>query len=373
MLRAAEALLEEAGAPVSCRLSSGLQVDTAWIREPAQAERLRSFEPLGARDPRSAEALASLGSGARVVDTPDDAVGALRRLDSAVATPAPEGVLALNLHVAEHAWVTERPEAMVEFHASLAAELGRHAGMRVQARPLIAYSDQHVDDRSALDRLAAACAAQGVEVVEPRRLQPAGLGEALAEMRAAALTVSCSYHVALTSLLLGVPAALLRDNAYYEQKAAGLDEAFGLPAGFALNSGMDPGAVAPVLAAAALDEPDAAILRGELLLRASRMGERRAEIETELLARLCGAATAALAGGLDEASTQLRERSAEPARLQIELARLREQTGTPVAGEEAAIPVADNGAQAILDELTSSRSWRMTAPLRRAGALLRRG
>jgi Polysaccharide pyruvyl transferase len=372
MLDTAEALLAESGTPPSCRLSSGLQVDPEWIGEPAQAERLRSFELLGARDPRSVEALASLGSGARVVDTADDAIGALRRLDPAMATPTRERVLRLNCHVAEHPWVTERPAAMAEFHAGLAAELGRHTGMRVQAQPLIAYADRQVNDRGALDRLAVACAAQGVEMAEPRLLKPAGLAAALAEMRAGALTVSCSYHVALTSLLLGVPAALLRDNAYYEQKAAGLAEAFGLPAGFALDSGMDPGAAAPALAAAALDEPAAALLRGELLLRASKMRERRAEIEAELLARLGGAAAAALAGSLDEVSEQLRARSAEPARLQIELAQLREQAGTPVVEEQPAAPAEESRAQATLDELTGSRSWRMTAPLRRAGALLRR-
>lgn len=373
MLGAAEALLAEAGAPPSCRLSSGLQVDPNWISEPAQAERLRPFDLLGARDPRSAEALASLGSDARVADTGDDAVGMLLRLDRGVAPPTPEGHLQLNLHVAEHSWVTERPDAMAEFQAALAAELGHRAGMRVLARPLIAYADRHVDDRGALDRLGNACATHGVELAEARLLQPAGLAEALPEMRAATLTISCSYHVALTSLLLGVPAALLRDTAYYEQKAAGLSESFGLPPGLALDSSMDAASAATALGVVALDGPEAPALRAALGLRAAALRERRLQIEGELLARLAGAATSALAGEIDELSTQLRERSAEPARLQIELARLREQTGVPIDEEQSDSPAEHGAAQATLEELTGSRSWRMTAPLRRIGALLRRG
>jgi len=372
MLGAAEALLAEAGAPLSCRISSGLQVDPGWIGEPAQAERLRPFGLLGARDPRSAEALASLGSDARVIDTGDDAVGALLRLDREVATSKPERRLRLNLHVAEHSWVTERPAAIAEFQAALAAELGRRAGMPVLAQPLVAYADRHVDDRGALDRLGAACAAHGVELAAARLLQPAGLGEALSEMRAATLTISCSYHVALTSLLVGVPAALLRDTAYYEQKAAGLSESFGLPPGLALDSSMDTASAAAEIGTVALDGPDAPALRAALGLRAAGMRERRLQIEGELLARLAAAATSALAGKVDELATELRERSAEPARLQIELARLREQTGVPIDAEPAPPPAEDGAAQAALEELTASRSWRMTAPLRRAGGLLRR-
>jgi hypothetical protein len=49
-----------------------------------------------------------------------------------------------------------------------------------------------------------------------------------AAMKQARFTVSCSYHVGLTSLLLSVPTILLCSNAYYRHKHEGLKRAFNL-------------------------------------------------------------------------------------------------------------------------------------------------
>ncbi|MEX0972408.1 MAG: polysaccharide pyruvyl transferase family protein [Solirubrobacterales bacterium] len=371
MLRDAEALLGEAEVTTIRRLSSGLQVDPGWIGDldEADAERLRRFELLGARDRRSAEALAALGAAGRVVETADDAVGALRKLRPDAPTTDADERLRLNLHIAEHPWVSERPQAIAEFHAGLAGELGRGAGRPVLVQPLVAYDDRRVNEREALDRLAAACAARGVELAAPRVLLPTGLAPALTAIGAAELTISCSYHVALTSLLLGVPAILLGDNAYYEQKAAGLAEAFDLPPSFALRSSMDPGECARQIAAAVLGEGRAA-LRFNLALRASWMRERRADAEAELLADLGGGLGAGLGGRIDELATRLRQRSAEPAELLARLSALETDEESPPPPAPGGQP-GEGAAQLLLDEITASRSWRMTAPLRRIGALLR--
>lgn len=371
MLRDAEALLGEAEPTTICRLSSGLQVDPGWIGDldEADAGRLRSFELLGARDRRSAEALAALGSAGQVVETADDAVGDLRKLRPDAPAAGAGEELRLNLHIAEHPWVTGRPQAMAEFHAGLAGELGRGAGRPVLVQPLIAYDDRRVSEREALDRLATACAARGIEAAEPRVLLPTGLAPALTAIGGAELTISCSYHVALTSLLLGVPAILLGDNAYYEQKAAGLAEAFDLPAGFALRSSMDPEESARQIAATVLGEGRAA-LRYNLALRASWMRERRADAETELLARLGGGLGTGLGDRLDELSTRLRQRSAEPAELLARLSVLQSDEESPPLPAPGTQPE-EGAAQLMLDEITTSRSWRMTAALRRIGALLR--
>lgn len=371
MLRNAETLLHEAEVTTICRLSSGLQVDPGWVGglEEADAGRLRSFELLGARDRRSADALAALGSTGRVVETADDAVGVLRKLRPAGPPAGAGDELRLNLHIAEHPWVTGQPQGIAEFHAGLAGELGRGAGRPVVVQPLIAYDDRHVNEREALDRLAAACAAQGIEPAEPRVLLPTGLAPALAAIAAAELTVSCSYHVALTSLLLGVPAILLRDNSYYEQKAAGLAEAFDLPASFALRSDMDPEESARRIAASVLDEGRSG-LRCNLALRASWMRERRADAEAELLARLGGGLGTGLGDRLDELSVRLRQRSAEPAELLAQLSALQSDEESPPLPAPGT-PPDDSAARVLLDEVMTSRSWRMTAPLRRIRALLR--
>jgi polysaccharide pyruvyl transferase WcaK-like protein len=286
MLGAAEELLAACGAP-PCRLSSGLQVDREWIAGLGidDARALRRFDLLGGRDGSSVEALATVGADAQVLDTGDDAVGVLRHVPSAPAGPR-GGELRINVHFAEHEWVTGRPGEGAAFFAELLAELGRRAGPPVVAQPLIAYLDRRVDERPGVERLAAECAVRGVELAEPLVLRPASLADAASVVRRAALTLSCSYHVALTSLLLETPAALLAANPYYRQKAAGLTDSFGLPPAFELDPGSDPAAVAAALAREALDEQQGEALRERLAAGAERARGRRAAAEEELLGRL---------------------------------------------------------------------------------------
>jgi hypothetical protein len=370
MLGGAEELIAAAGCERICRLSSGLQAEATWIAglSAADAGALRSFEFLGVRDSGSLAALATLGSSAAVVDTGDDTVGVLRRMPAPYAAPVSDGRLRVNLHIAEHAWVTDRPDAIADFYADFAAELGRRAGLPVLAQPLVAYMDRHTSEQAALERLAVACAKRDVELAKARVLRPASLADAVAELGQATLTLSCSYHVAITSLSVGVPAILLRDDAYYDQKAAGLAEAFGLPPAFALGSNADARAAAAEVAGVVLDERQSVDLAHRLGAGASRLRERRAGAEADLLARLGAAATGALTAQLGELSERLRERSAEPAELLLQLSELQAQS--QAAG---ASPSPENGAaQETLAAVLDSRSWRLTAPLRRVGARIRR-
>ncbi len=369
MLAATERLLADGGAAEVCRVSSGLQADAGWLAalDHADTQMLRAFEPLGSRDPASTEAFATLVGGAGARDTADDAVGLLRHLRPAEERADPEGPARVNVHVAEHPWVTEGPRAMADLYAGVLAELERRAGRPIAAQPLLAYADRWVTDREEIERLSAVCAARGIEVAEPRVLRPAGLAEAAGEMRRAALTLSCSYHVALTSLLLGVPAALFGDNAYYRQKAAGLGEAFGLPPAFAPTSDADPAVLADELAAA-FDERRREGLAYAIRLGASRVRETRAAAEAELLATLGSAVARALDARLAHATERLRERSTEPAELLARLALLESENGAMSPPVPSAPAVSEEGAAAqTLAELLGSRSWRMTAPFRRVG------
>lgn len=375
MLAAAEELLAASEVERISRIASGQQVDPAWIAAlpDTEAKKLRAFELLLGRDRLSAETFAAFAPAATAIDGGDDAVGLLRRFAPG-QLPDDNGRVRVNLHAVEHQWVTDRPEAVAQFQADFAAELGRIAGAPVLAQPLIAYLDGRIDERPMIERLATACAAHGIEVAEPLVLRPGELEATLAEIGRAAFTLSCSYHVTLTSLLLGVPATLLRDNPYYEQKATGLAETFELPAAFAMSSAGDATAHAGAIAASILDAAAGTTLRQSLALAASRAREQRGEAEVELLGRL-GAGMASALGAL---GGRLQERSAEPAALLAQLARSSDEGGAPEVVEEveataaAPPPPADDGTKQMLDEVLNSRSWKLTAPLRRTQGLFSR-
>ena len=76
-----------------------------------------------------------------------------------------------------------------------------------------------MSERRALNLLTGAIAPRlpGVAVAEPLCPTPAPFSRR-PTVAAARITVSSSYHVALTSLWLGVPAVLPRANGYYDER-----------------------------------------------------------------------------------------------------------------------------------------------------------
>ena len=362
-MRAAEAVLAAAEPREVRRVGSGLQADAAWLAGLSGEETalLRAYELLGTRDPRSGEALSGFGS-AIVPESGDDAIAALGRLRPAQA-PA-EGPLRINLHYTEHDWVTSEAEPLLGFYVELLAELSRLLERPVVAQPLIAYLDPRVDEQPAAWRLGDALSARGVEVRAPIVLQPARLGAAAAEMGAASLTIACSYHAALASLMLGLPTLTVAHNPYYEQKVAGLQDAFGQPEGFAIRPGADPAACAALLRRTVFDPEEGRRLRAQLALDVQRQRQRRAVAEADLFARV--AATVAAIGERapqwvgDQADTDRRVRAAESrARTAEERAALAETRASSL--------------EAHVRELLRSASWRVTKPLRRIGGKARRG
>jgi polysaccharide pyruvyl transferase len=344
MLNSVEDLLAGAGRLV--RLASGQQVDRGWIEslDPANAGLLRRFELWGARDDASARTLEGLGAQGPAFNGGDDAVGILAATRRERAPARETGQLEVNLHFAEHEWVTDRPEAARDFDVRLLVELSRLAGKPVKVRPLLAYLDPRIDERAGLERFAAACAASGIELTEPFVLRPAGIDNLIGELDGAALTVSSSYHVALTSLLMAIPTAILRDNDYYAQKAQGLLADFGLPGEFSPRSSDDPEAAAGAIAPHLLDPETCERTRGQLQSAADRVGRRRTETEAKLLTAIAQGAVA-VNGGAQSSPT-----AAPP--------------GSTQTAEQRAAET-----EAKLEEVLGSRSWRITAPLRR----LRRG
>jgi polysaccharide pyruvyl transferase WcaK-like protein len=392
MARVAEDLLRGAGVTDPVRLASGLQVDPAWLSSVAAGDLdlLRSFELLGARDPLSARALTELGSAGTVLETGDDALGAVPviaatggRLDSSTE-------LQVNLHFGDHEWVSGRSDELRDVTVDLIEELGRRADRPVRVRPLIAYLDGRTDERPALATIATEATRRGIAIEEPRVVRPSALAALLPELEPAAATISCSYHVALTSLLLGIPTVLFADNPYYEQKAAGLLAAFRLPPAFGLSADSDPGPVA----AAILDDGG---MRREISRHAKDLRRVRAVAEAEVLGRLAGGVMAQLQAETGQLEKLLRERSAEPAELRVELASLQTQTEelrrpaidaavhaaqrSMERAEQRARKAEDRAGQSEADaaaaharlaEVFGSHTWKLMEPLRRIGRALRR-
>jgi polysaccharide pyruvyl transferase WcaK-like protein len=310
MLAAVEALVS--GSRRVIRLASGQQVDAGWIAglDPAAAQMLRRFELLGARDDVSAAALADLRIGGAPLNTGDDAIGILAEAPALGAPASDAARLEVNVHFAEHAWVTDRPDSAREFDVGLLAELSRLAQRPLRVRPLLAYLDPRVDERSGLERFVASCAANGIEVSEPYTLGPESVGSLVGDLGTAALTISSSYHVALTSLLLAVPAAILRDNDYYAQKAKGLLSDFGLPQGFSPRSSDDPIPAAQAIAPHVIDPEVRGRTRHSLQIAAAAVRQRRLETEDRIYT-LLGDASQTGAGGPRHAIVDIRQSPGE--------------------------------------------------------------
>jgi hypothetical protein len=392
MLRAAEDLLQTAGVePV--RLASGLQVDPTWIKALSveDAALLGSFEMLGARDPLSARALADFNPAATVLETGDDALGAIPTVPMTDVVSAPPTKVRVNLHFAEHDWVSGRPGGLRDLILDFATELGRRAGRPVIVRPLIAYVDDRIDERPGVAALAADARGRGIEVEESLILRPAELEAIMVEMQQAVATISCSYHVAMASLLLGIPTVVFADNPYYEQKAAGLASAFGLPSSFALTANSDPTPVVDAI------HGDGGSLREEIVRGGVALRRERTRAEMTLLAHLAGGLLAKLGTEVAHLGERLQLRSAEPAELQVALAASRteaEELRRPAVeaavlaierkaeraeervqqAEERAVQAEAEAAtvHARLADLLGSRSWKLGAPVRWMGRMLRR-
>jgi len=397
MARAAETAVLLAGAPRLRPLASGVQVEPAWAESLGErdAELLRRLDPFGVRDEGSVP-----GFAASALLTGDDAVGVLAaHAGAAAAAQAPDGPLRVNVHLQDQEWVTEDGEPHLAYVGELLERLAeRDGGLAVQ--PVIAYDDRRISERPLTERLAAH-PVLGPHVEEPVVLRPGDLDGSLALLARARLTISCSYHVALTSHLLGVPAALLAGTPYYEQKAAGLAADFGLPDAFTVRPAT-PAAEAAERLTSALEGEDE--LRTGLDEGARRMLARRRDAERAVADGLTsGIAEASRDVGHEALLAGLRADHAEllaaAEGLREEMARReahrleREAAFDRVWGElvESKETVERLNARIYELEMTlhherqeaarlqnshhamaSSRTWRLTEPLRGAARRLRR-
>jgi polysaccharide pyruvyl transferase len=209
-------------------VASGLQVDEETVAPGGAGHELLSKASwIGLRGIRSLEYVRSHidEDDSRVSLTGDDALPAL---SFGPATPAP----VVNLHINDGHWVSDEPGAMAARVVALLRQVGRASGAPLELQPVIAYEDHRVKESRVVAQLLARhggdLESSGLRPKPPLDILSDATGNELGAFRGARLTVSCSYHVALTSLLAGIPTVMLAENAYYDQKAAALRHLFGL-------------------------------------------------------------------------------------------------------------------------------------------------
>lgn len=225
---AAEQLLGDRLLPV---VASGLQVEEAAVAPGGPGYDLLSRASwIGVRDVDSLRHASRQIPGivGRVELAGDDATPFLER-------PPVEPEAVINLHLNDGAWISDDPESLSAKIVRLVRDLGTASEEPLQLQPIIAYEDPRVSEQrivsDLLDRQGGALEEVGIELGEPLDVLEDAIENGLASFKRARLTVSCSYHVTLTSLLAGIPAVMLAQNDYYEQKAAGLRDLFQLEPG----------------------------------------------------------------------------------------------------------------------------------------------
>lgn len=225
------AVKERAGGRTLPLVASGLQVEEDAVAPGGVAHDLLAHASwIGLRDAGSLEHvrrhMPSLAG--RVELAGDDALPFLEHRQTE-ASPV------VNLHVNDGSWISEEPESVRRRIVALVRDLGMATDEPLELQPIVAYEDPRVSERGILSQLLERHRGEledaGLKLSKPLDVLEDAVCNGLAAFRRARLTVSCSYHVTLSSLLAGIPAVLLAQNDYYAQKAAGLRDLFQLGPG----------------------------------------------------------------------------------------------------------------------------------------------
>lgn len=276
-------------------VASGLQVEEKAVAPGGIAhELLARASWVGVRDVGSLEHvrrwIPSLAD--RVELAGDDALPFL-------AQPPIEPGPLVNLHVNDGSWISDEPESLRRRIVALVRELGAATDEQLELQPVIAYEDPRVAESdivaALLEQHRAEIEAAGLRLAEPLDVLEDAAHNELAKFRRARLTVCCSYHVSLTSLLAGIPVVLVAQNGYYAQKAAGLRNLFELEPGQVGVSGGAGDTRAAI--EALLDGPARTDLVAHL--------QDRSQGVTERFERSRAALALALADGQKQASLEL--------------------------------------------------------------------
>ena len=315
---------------------------------------------------RSVELVEAVGAFAEAAGVPVEPVTAsgnggddtLRLLAEVVgdADPGAPGPLRLNLHLSVGSSAPE--QQLPELAAGLVDRVAERVPRAVQVQPVIACDDARADDRVAIRRFMdlRVDGRRPITVSRGLLLRGSVLADCARTLRRGAVTVTCSYHVALISLLAGVPAVLLAATDRSRQAGEGLRELFEAPGFAILDQAESVEAAWESILGAAVVSPRRSAVADALRAGRAEALQRRESLDRRLSDEL-GAMLAAGAEPMPETARRLaRVREARNALLiereqaRAAIQRLEREFGRPAAE---------------LAALRGSTSWRITAPIRR--------
>ena len=361
MAEAVGALARRAGVHSHRSLSSGLELELDWARGAGVRFRslLGGLDRIGVRDRLSLHAAAHLAGADGGPDAylcGDDAVGLLARVgwpEEEFGREDGEG-LRLNVELTSGRDEPDRIGFLADFVSAAATASGRSIELQIVTAAGSAGGDAQTGD------LSRALTSAGLPrpAAEPLVLTPESLQTQATVLRRAELTLALSQPVALTSLMLGVPAALIRGDDRDLQRGDALGEDFSLPDELLLAVEADPRDQASQVMGLIAEPGAAEALRKRLRGAVERVARRRSATEAELLDRLDARTTDQKPPGSGRPADEDYRR----------LLRLHRRTASRLAEAEQQV----QGLESRLDDLTGSASWRSTAPLRRASRALDR-
>jgi hypothetical protein len=220
----------------------------------------------GVRDLQSAQNVTvrfpEMAARSVLVVAEDDAVGLLAETPTSgeltdTRPSARIGDFHVDLHLSRESYATTDANRLGRFVADLLTAIQHEIARHVSVRLVVAYDDRRISERPFMEDFAteflhSPCEAGQISItVEDathRRIH-----DPLWEGRRPDLTISCSYHVAMTSLLHDVPVVYLFQTDYYRQKAASLQAGFGLSPELTVDTA-DPEIDAAVVAGIAVSQ-----------------------------------------------------------------------------------------------------------------------
>lgn len=130
----------------------------------------------------------------------------------------------MNVHFSLEDYVTERPDHFLATVSSVIKNTIDYCDGEMTINFLIAYEDRRISESRFVEQLLQGYLPEARAVAQTVYLN--SQLQNITTFAQADMTICSSYHVALSSLLSGVPTFFIYDNDYYYQKAAGLKEQF---------------------------------------------------------------------------------------------------------------------------------------------------
>jgi hypothetical protein len=146
-----------------------------------------------------------------------------------------DGEFGVNVQMSLEDYITDEPEILIHTVAFCIREIKRLYKGKISVNLVSGYEDRGTSETAHLEKLKA-CLGDG-DIEFNLVIGLSDLHRGFSQMRNADLTICCSYHTTLTSLVLGIPTVTLYTNPYYAHKHRGLSLDFGIPRSMVFDVG----------------------------------------------------------------------------------------------------------------------------------------